>query len=90
MRHRILTCKNHPELRWSCKDIAWTETETGGFYNGCRSIFFNGTPDGRGMYSDNSGLNCSYMKDGELYEECTCPASDLVLAPEDSLVAERS
>lgn len=83
VRHRILTCKNHPELRWSCKDIAWS-----GFYNGCRSIFFNGVSTGK-MFSDGSGLECNHVdKDGKYILECKCPASDLILAPEDALVKE--
>lgn len=82
MRHRILTCRNHPNLRWSCKDIAWS-----GFYNGSRHIFFNGVPSGRGMYSDGSGLDTSHLDaDGRYVPECTCPASDLILAPEDAQV----
>jgi len=81
MRHRILTCKNHPDLRWSCKEIAWVDG-----YNEKRHLFFNGTPSGRGMYSDGSGLDCVAVKDGVLVEECSCPASDLILAPEDKLV----
>ena len=84
MRHVILTCKNHPELRWSCKDIAFAE---GHGYNGCRNIFFKGTPDGTGMYVDGSGLSCSWVgKDGEYLSECNCPPSDLIRAPEDKLV----
>ena len=79
MKHRILTCKNHPDLRWSCKDIAWS-----GYYNGCRSIFFCGVPSGKGMYADSSGLDCDRWG----ASECNCPASDLVLAPEDTLVRE--
>ncbi len=58
MRHVSLTCKHHPDLRWSCKEIAWTDT---GGYNNCRNIFF--------LTDDVS--------------ECTCPASDLLRAPED-------
>jgi hypothetical protein len=82
MRHRILTCRNHPELRWSCKDVAWS-----GFYNGSRNIFFKGTPDGQGMYPDGSGLSCTDWIEGQgPISECTCPASDLILAPEDELV----
>lgn len=42
MRHVILTCKNHPNLRWNCKEIAYTP---GKGYNGQRSIFFNGAED---------------------------------------------
>ena len=83
MRHRIVTCKNHPDLRWSCKDIAWT---MGVGYNHKRNLFFNGTPSGKGMYSDNSGLNCTRIKDGAVIEECNCDAADLILASEDVLV----
>lgn len=83
MRHRILTCKNHPELRWSCKDIAWTE---GHGYNSKRHIFFHGTPSGKGMYSDGSGLDCTKIKDGVLMKECSCLTVNLILAPEDELV----
>jgi len=82
MRHVILTCKNHPDLRWSCKAIAYED----GHYNGCRNLFFNGTPSGEGMYSDGSGLYCTKIKDGKLVEECQCSATDLILAPEDELV----
>lgn len=82
----ILTCKNHPHLRWSCKDIAITD----GRYNGSRSIFFHGEPTGEGMFSDGSGLHCAtYInKDGNprVVYECQCPPSDLILAPEDALV----
>ena len=91
MRHRILTCRKHLTLRWSCKDIAW---DSG--YNGCRHLFFNGIPSGKGMYSDSSGLDCTMIRPQTQYsihqdisrivEECNCPASDLILAPEDSLV----
>ena len=75
MRHVILTCKNHLTLRWSCKEIAWS-----GVYNGVRSLFFQGTPTGEGMYDDGSGLRCRYVP------ECDCPREDLILAPEDALV----
>lgn len=84
MRHVILTCKNHPNLRWSCKEIAFTP---GYGYNGIRNIFFNGTPSGEGMYSDKSGLHCSFLdENGQVVQECTCPSRDLILAPEDDLV----
>lgn len=85
MKHRIMTCKNHPHLRWSCKEIAWT---AGHGYNGRRGIFFNGTPSGKGMYSDGSGLDCVKVKDGVVVEECPCPTSTLILAPEDKLVTK--
>ena len=84
MRHRILTCKNHLNLRWSCKDAAWS-----GFYNGFRTLFFWGEPTGEGMYGDGSGLYCStYFKDRDdpTIITCKCSQSDLILAPEDELV----
>lgn len=81
MKHRILTCKNHPDLRWTCKDIAWDNG-----YNGCRHIFFNGTPSGKGMFSDGSGLNCNMFANGHSIKECSCLPSELILAPEDKLV----
>jgi len=86
MSHVILTCKNHPNLRWSCKEIAFTP---GKGYNGSRSIFFNGEPDGRGMYQDGSGLYCSTFfpdRENKFVHECPCPSSDLILAPENELV----
>jgi hypothetical protein len=82
MRHRILTCKNHPDLRWSCKDIAWGESG----YNGSRSLFFIGTPSGKGMHFDGSGLDCTTILNGQIVQECDCPSAELVLAPEDELV----
>ena len=83
MKHRILTGKNHPNLRWSCKEIAWTD----GFgYNRKRHIFFNGTPSGRGMFDDGSGLDCTKVKDDVFVEECVCDSHNLILAPEDELV----
>ena len=33
-----LTCRNHPDLRWSCKEMAWGEHG----YNGIRHLFFFG------------------------------------------------
>ena len=88
MLHRILTCRNHPHLRWSCKEVAWTEDR----YTGSRTLFFNGTPSGAGMYEDGSGLSCSRLiRDTEgnvtgVAVECDCPLSDLVIAPEDALL----
>jgi hypothetical protein len=43
--HAILTCANHPDLRWSCKSIAWSEGDPG-CYNGSRNIFFFGNAEG--------------------------------------------
>ncbi|KKM96915.1 hypothetical protein LCGC14_1173250 [marine sediment metagenome] len=85
MKHRILTCKNHPELRWSCKEIAWTE---GVGFNNNRSLFFKGIPSGEGMFDDGSGLDCIQVKDEKLVEECACSARELILAPEDKLVTK--
>ena len=78
MRHVSLTCKNHPTLRWSCKEIAWS-----GFYNGCRNIHFCGTYKGK-LYSDKSGSECDHFAS----PECSCPSSDLILSPEDKEIAE--
>ena len=85
MRHVILTCKNHPNLRWGCKEIAFSDS---GGYNGCRNIFFRGEPTGDGMFNDGSGLDCSVLTADRqnVIEECTCPASDLIRADEDKLV----
>lgn len=47
-RHIALTCRNHPDLRWSTKNI---------WHIGARSIFATG-------------------------EECPCPGSDLIVAPD--------
>ena len=83
MRHVILTCKNHLELRWSCKEIAFDDDHG---YNGRRNIRYCGTPlyvDGvPQMHGDLSGLQCSYT-----VAECDCPVTCLVRAPEDQLVA---
>ncbi len=84
MRHVILTCKNHPELRWSCKEIAFSDE---GGYNGSRNIFFNGIPSKKGMFEDGSGLDCTHLRDdGSVVLECECPASALIRAEEDELV----
>ena len=37
MRHVLLTCIHHPELRWQCKSIAVNAL---GQYNGARHIFY--------------------------------------------------
>ena len=80
----ILTCKNHLNLRWSCKEIAVNKD---GSYNGTRNIFFKGEPTGEGMYNDLSGLNCSiFREDGTIVEECNCSSKDLTFAPENNLV----
>lgn len=97
MRHVILTCKNHTNLRWTTKEIAVTD----GKYNGMRSLFFVGEPtlDVNGnpqMHSDGSGLICNdtipirnesgSVVNYRVVPECKCKADCLMLAPEDSLV----
>ena len=77
MRHVSITCKNHPELRWSCKDVAWNFPG----YNGSRGIFFSGRYTGK-LHSDGSGAEC------EPADECSCPVSDLRTAPEDKEIAK--
>lgn len=69
MRHVSLTCRNHPELRWSCKSVAFSP---GHGYNGQRHIFFSGVKD---------KATKSHPDAPEV--ECSCPPTDLVLAPED-------
>lgn len=66
MRHVRLTCKNHPNLRWQCKSIAFTE---GYGYNGARNIFFNGEAVEGKDWDFNPAA------------ECSCKATDLILAP---------
>ena|ERR1700757_5319570 len=89
MRHVILTCRNHTNLRWSCKEEAVCRTTVGepAGYTGSRNIFFKGQPTDKGMYSDFSGLDCSQVTpEGKIIVECDCPASDLIIAPEDAFV----
>lgn len=42
MRHVTLTCENHPNLRWGCKEDAVSEE---GRYWGGRTLFYHGDPD---------------------------------------------
>lgn len=83
MRHVLLTCRNHPNLRWGCKEVAFSD-EHG--YNGSRSIFFWGEPNGKGLFEDKSGIHCSTYFAGDpprIVEECKCSSRDLIRAPED-------
>jgi hypothetical protein len=101
MRHVILTCKNHPKLRWITKEIAVSD----GKYNGHRSLFFMGEPvldkDGKPkMNYDDSGLQCNEfipvrdltgsIVDYSEVKECECTLDCLEIAPEDSLVKRES
>lgn len=87
MRHVSITCKNHPHLRWSCKEIAWTNG-----YNGSRRIIFLGRvkldPEGIPiLYHDKSGTSCEQVTyNGDLIEECSCSAKDLIKSPEDEVI----
>lgn len=92
MRHAILTCKNHPELRWNTKICAVDKNAKPGEparYDSSRNIFFNGwnTTDPPTPYPDKSGFETSIMRgEGDSVEfarECDCPASLLIIAPED-------
>lgn len=55
MRHVALTCKHHPHLRWSCKEIAFTP---GYGYNGIRNIFYNGKYTGDNSYEHEPECKC--------------------------------
>jgi hypothetical protein len=67
--HAVLTCKHHPQLRWSTKNIAPI---------GARSIFFDGDVT-------SNGERYRYVPNGdgteriEWIEECACPITDLVV-----------
>lgn len=66
----MLTCENHPHLRWHCKDIAVTDE---GRYNHQRNIFFSGN-DRDERFIDSVT--------GEEIKECSCPASLLIATPD--------
>jgi hypothetical protein len=66
----ILNCVNHPKLRWRCKDMAISGEGEARYYNGSRNIFFFGE-------EEDSVLGYTMVKNGEIIEECQCPASDL-------------
>lgn len=74
MRHVTLTCLHHPNLRWSCKEIAVGDN---GAYNGMRSIFFVGAADGPLPKDEHGNEYLPYVG------ECSCPAADLRFAPEE-------
>jgi hypothetical protein len=72
MRHILLTCCNHPELRWFVKSIA---VNRNGSYNGMRNIFFEGRATGLTRVC--RGVTIEVM---EFVPECPCPPSDLRFA----------
>lgn len=81
----LLTCKNHQDLVWRCKDIAYSPeaNEGKGGYNGMRNIFFFG------FYlkePDKHGCNYTSLRTGpdgemEVARECSCSAHDLIGIP---------
>lgn len=78
MKHVALTCKNHTQLRWSCKSLAYTP---GRGYNHQRHIFYLGT---RLTDEQRKVMGLSENCKTALCEpECVCPPTDLILAPED-------
>lgn len=90
MRHVSLMCSNHPQLRWSTKEVAVAVDNQGGYhYNGQRNLFFCGETTGT-LYGDGSGVDCVMVReDGSWVEECNCPSSALVRAPEDVEIERR-
>jgi hypothetical protein len=57
MRHVLLTCTNHPNLRWMCKEVAVNNV---GAYNGSRNIFFNGPKEG--AYESECSCSASLLR----------------------------
>jgi len=86
MRRVSLTCRNHPTLRWSCKEVAFTDAHG---YNGARSIIFVGRSTGK-FYPDLSGVECEDFDTATStwIAECSCPPSDLIRASEDGILAQ--
>lgn len=83
MRHVILMCKNHPDLRWSCKEIAFTDKHG---YNNSRNLFFIGKGPWK-FYEDFSGIEPIDFHN-KFAQECDCPPSFLIRAPEDSQIKQ--
>jgi hypothetical protein len=84
MRRISMTCKHHPELRWSAKSIA---VNNDGSYNGCRSIMFGGIIEDKTspFHSDMSGVACTRVGSPP---ECRCSPKDLIFSPEDKKLKE--
>ena len=80
MRHVILTCKLHPNLRWSTKEVA---VNSDGTYNGARNIFFHGEhcADGKDRQYIETEEGMRFVR------ECPCHPSELIRAPEDAEAA---
>lgn len=76
--HIPLTCKNHPELRWSTKNIG-AQRENGEVIL-ARNIFFFGmateaNPSGEMFPKDENGNYLPFPK------ECPCSGKDLRVVP---------
>lgn len=75
----ILTCENHRDLFWMCKEQAVSEA---GRYTGARNIFFIGRELQEGetpRYSGDKYTEWALPRsDGRLLRECSCPGSALI------------
>ena len=73
-----LYCKNHPDLRWYCKDqaISLSQDKTEGYYNGARNIFFFG------QATENKPEGETTI-DNRYVPECPCKAGDLRVTEKD-------
>ena len=66
----MLTCENHPDLRWHCKMQAVSRS---GRYTGARNIFFSGK-----VLDSGELVPYGHMHNGEVVRECPCPGSALI------------
>lgn len=82
MNHVRLTCINHPELRWSCKEIAISNSK----YNGQRNIFFLGKYLGKD--SPSKRFDCLEVVNGELVCECLCSPDYLIVVQDEPIQAK--
>lgn len=78
MNHVLLTCKHHRDLRWFCKEIAFTP---GVGYNGSRNIFFEGAAVDKCLVEDGRSIQALWP-DKSIVRECECPPTDLILVEE--------
>jgi hypothetical protein len=80
IRHINLTCKNHRELRWTCKEVAWTDGEG---YNGSRNVFFEGHIYDTLAYKEGTYADRVKAHMTKSVPECNCPIKNWILAPEE-------
>jgi hypothetical protein len=64
-----MTCENHPDLLWHCKEIAVSPSRR---YNGARNIFFAGKVMPDGSISEFDRESHTFTR------ECACPGSALI------------